>query len=165
MLPHMAGRRTAKPIVTISSAQRAMRVPRKKIAALIAHAVAAEKARVAEVDVAVVAADEMASLNRRFLGHRGPTDVLSFDLSGPGEDALVAQIIVCGDVAVREARRRRLRPQRELLLYVLHGLLHLIGYDDTDADAAARMHAREEELLAALPGAARSGSRRPPANG
>ena len=107
----------------------------------------AEEAWIAELDLAVVSGPQMASLNRRWLGRGGATDVISFDLSddpaaGPG-----GQIIVCADVAVREARRRGVGPQRELMLYVVHGLLHLIGYDDASPRAAARMHAREEEIL------------------
>jgi probable rRNA maturation factor len=73
--------------------------------------------------------------------------VRSFDLTGPGDAGLVAQIIVCADVAVRESRRGGHSAQRELLLYAVHGLLHLTGYDDTTPPKAARMRARQEELL------------------
>ena len=132
----------------ISSSQRAVRVPRKRIVELAAFVARAEGVRLADLDVAVVGADEMAALHRRFLRRRGATDVLSFDLSEPGAAARSVQVVVCGDVAAAEAAARRLRPQHELMRYVAHGLLHVMGYDDRTAAEAATMHARQEELLA-----------------
>ena len=143
----MSPTKPAAPRVEITSTQKTLRVPRKRIADLVRFVARAERRRVAEVDVAVVAGPEMAGLNRKYLRHAGVTDVLSFDLSGDPSEGLVAQIIVCADEAVAQARLRRCPPQRELLLYVVHGLLHLMGYDDADPVQAARMHAREENLL------------------
>jgi probable rRNA maturation factor len=57
------------------------------------------------------------------------------------------QLVVCGDVAVEQARLRGLKPQHELMLYVIHGLLHMMGYEDTSIRGGAKMHAREDELL------------------
>ncbi|MCE5276921.1 MAG: rRNA maturation RNase YbeY [Planctomycetaceae bacterium] len=135
-----------KLIVRISSTQRALRVPRKAIATLVAFVARRQRARLGEVDVAVVDARQIAAVNRRYLRHAGATDVISFDLTTPGQP-IEAQIIVCGPLAVREARRRGIAPTHELLLYVLHGLLHVMGYDDQSADAAAAMAARQELLL------------------
>jgi len=137
-------------LVSVSSRQKAVRVPRKRIAELVPFVAEAEGVVLAEVDVAVVSAEEIATLNRRYLRHAGPTDVLSFDLSRPGDRGLVAQLVVCGDVAVTEAAARGLRPQQELMLYVIHGLLHVMGYDDRRPPDAARMHAREEHVLGAF---------------
>ena len=124
-----------------------MRVPRKKIAALVRFVVRQQGASIAEVDVAVVSRGEMVRLNRRWLRGSGATDVISFDLSAPGPRGDVVQVVVCGDVAASQARRRGIGVQRELMLYVVHGLLHLTGYDDHSAHDAARMRARQEELL------------------
>jgi probable rRNA maturation factor len=132
--------------VNISSSQTALRVPRKKITALVEFVATAESAQLGEVDVAVVTARRIAMLNRRYLQHVGVTDVLSFDLSDPGESTSI-QIIVCGGLAVREARSRRGGPQRELMLYIVHGLLHVMGYDDTTTREAEKMYARQDELL------------------
>jgi len=132
--------------VNISSSQKALRVPRKKIAALVEFVSDAESADLDEVDIAVVTSRRIAALNRRYLQHRGATDVLSFDLSQPPGGTAV-QLIVCGELAVREARARDLGPQRELMLYIVHGLLHVLGYDDTTPKAAEKMRARQEELL------------------
>ena len=102
--------------------------------------------------LSVVLVDDrtMSGLHRRYLGLPGPTDVLSFDLGeGAGGD-LEGEIIVSVDTAAREARRRGHAAADEVLLYALHGLLHLLGYDDHTASDARRMHAREDELLTQL---------------
>ena len=135
--------------VNISSSQTALRTPRKKINAMVRFIARAEAVRFEEVDIAIVPSRRMASLNREYLQHAGDTDVLSFDLSSPGSP-LVAQIIVCAEVAIREARARGLGPQRELLLYIAHGLLHVIGYDDKEPQQAEKMYARQQELLEAF---------------
>ena len=135
--------------VNISSSQTALRTPRKKITAIVEFVAQAEAVRIDEVDIAIVASRHIATLNRQYLQHSGATDVISFDLSAPG-GGLIAQIIVCADAAVREARLRRIGPQRELMLYIVHGLLHVIGYDDTTPKAAEKMYARQEELLDAF---------------
>ena len=142
---------TGEPTVHICSSQKTLRVPRRKITRLVAFVARNEGATLLDADIAVVGADEMAQLNERYHGYVGPTDVLSFDLSGPRDAGLSAEIIVCSDVALAEAAKRGGRPQNELLLYIVHGLLHLMGYDDTAGRAEAEwMHARETQLLDAF---------------
>lgn len=108
-----------------------------------------EDADLAEVDIAVVDSRQMAQLNRKYLKRSGPTDVLSFDLSDSPAGNIVAQLVICGEIAAQEARARHIGQQREILLYVLHGLLHVLGYDD-QTDDAPRMFCRQEELLCAF---------------
>ncbi|MCK4277149.1 MAG: rRNA maturation RNAse YbeY, partial [Phycisphaerae bacterium] len=75
-----------------------MRVPRKKLQRLIRFVAAQEKVRVDHVDLVVVTARRIASLNRKYRGRGGPTDVLSFDLSEVGATGICAQIVVCGEI-------------------------------------------------------------------
>ncbi len=100
-----------------------------------------------------VGARRMAGLNGRFHGCDEPTDVLSFPLGEVDEDTgrlVVGEVVVCRPVAEREARRRGLAAADELLLYALHGWLHLAGYDDhRDADRR-RMRAAERRILRKL---------------
>jgi probable rRNA maturation factor len=138
--------RNKKPNVLISSTQRAVRVDRPRMARLLRFVAREEGQRLGQIDLAVVGKDEIASHNDRWLRHAGATDVLSFDLS-EGGGGVSGQLIVCGEIAAEQARLRGLPAQEELMLYVVHGLLHLCGYDDLAVRAAARMHAREEELL------------------
>lgn len=161
ILTHMAPRHT-RPTVAITSTQSAVRVPRKRIVELVGLLARQEDARLTHVDIAVVAAAEMAELNRRYLNHVGATDVLSFDMSDEHTDGLIAQIVVCGDIAAAEGPNHDNSAARELLLYVTHGLLHLMGYDDTTPPLAAKMHARAEQILAEAhpPAKRRAASRR-----
>ena len=144
----LAGMGRRIPKTTISSTQRTLRVPRSQIASLVDAVARAEDVLLDHVDVVVVSAEQIARVNRRHLSHRGPTDVISFDLSGDEDAGVVAQLVVCADLAVREGPKHGHRPQRELLLYVVHGLLHVMGYDDATDALAAIMRCRQEQLLA-----------------
>ncbi len=137
------------PEVVVVSRTQAVRIPRKRIARLAAFLAREEGCAFTEVEVAVVDRSEMAELHWRYLHRRGETDVLSFDVSDPGAPESV-QIVVCGPVAASQARRLGVGVQRELLLYVAHGLLHRMGYDDTDERSARRMQNRQEALLEAF---------------
>jgi len=113
------------------------------------------------VALSVVDDTTMAGLHERHSGVSGTTDVLTFDLSddpsgegdvsdGGGDVALEAEVVVCLDEARRRAGSRTGAVERELLLYLLHGALHCLGYDDRDGAGFARMHAREDEILRAI---------------
>jgi probable rRNA maturation factor len=103
----------------------------------------------AVVGISIVDDAEITVLNRRFLHHRGTTDCLSFDLSdeaGP-RGARVFDLVVNGELAVREAARRGHAAAAELALYITHGLLHGLGFDDATAPQAREMHRTEDEIL------------------
>jgi probable rRNA maturation factor len=99
-----------------------------------------------EVSLTVVDNARMHELNRRHLDHDYPTDVLSFLLGFDGQH-LDGEIIVSADYAADEAARYGWPAPDELLLYAVHGALHLVGYDDTAPEAAARMRRQEREIL------------------
>ena len=125
----------------------ALGVARPVLRRLIRLVAAGEGRKIDHVDLAVVDAREMARLNRSYLGRRGSTDVLSFDLADrPG--GLNAQVIICAGAVARQARDHGHSRARELALCVVHGLLHLTGHDDATPAKAAAMHARQEQLLA-----------------
>ena len=92
----------------------------------------------------------MARLHEQYAGVPGTTDVLTFDLRDDPAEPLVGDIAICWDEAVRQADARHHPPRHEALLYAVHGLMHLLGEDDHDPAAAARMHLREDRLLAEL---------------
>lgn len=130
----------------------------------VATALQAEGCSAAEISVAVLGDVGIRQLNQRYLNRDEITDVLAFDLSdeveGPtrtvhesGERRVArlhGQIVVNVELARREASVRGLEPAAELMLYVVHGCLHLLGYDDQAAEQAEIMHAREDELLVEL---------------
>lgn len=91
----------------------------------------------------------MARLHADHSGDPTPTDVLTFDLGCDSRRGHIdGEIIVCADVAYAAARRRG--ALAELVLYVVHGVLHLAGHDDHADAAYRRMHRREDEILTAL---------------
>ncbi|MEJ5259334.1 MAG: rRNA maturation RNase YbeY [Anaerohalosphaeraceae bacterium] len=101
----------------------------------------------ARVDVVLTDDAQMRKMHQTFLQDPRTTDVISFDLSGPETPQPCFQILVNAAMALREARRRGHSPQAELSLYLIHGLLHNLGFDDSRPESAEQMHKREEELL------------------
>jgi rRNA maturation RNase YbeY len=96
-------------------------------------------------------AEEMTRLNETFLHHRGVTDVITFDYAeGLTRGSIQGEIFVCLDEARIQARRFRTTWQDELVRYIVHGLLHLDGYDDHRKADRLRMKRRENELMRQL---------------
>ena len=95
------------------------------------------------LSLALIDADEMKKLNRSYKGRDDVTDVLAFPM---GTGKLLGDVVVCPAKAVIEARERSYDPMHELLLYALHGTLHLLGYND-QGDEAEEMYAKEDEIL------------------
>lgn len=100
-----------------------------------------------ELSIAIVDDEQMHRLNRQYLDHDYPTDVLSFPLERR-EDWLEGEIIVSADTAACEAAEVGWDTNTEILLYVIHGTLHLIGLDDHDPDSRKEMRAAERRYLA-----------------
>lgn len=97
----------------------------------------------------------MAKLNKDFVGHEGTTDVITFCYLEGDEDLFAGDIAVdlfiCADVAEREGEKRANSTYaRELVLYIVHGLLHSAGEDDLDSVSRKKMRRRERELMAVL---------------
>lgn len=102
-----------------------------------------------DVRVRLVADDEMADAHQRYADVPGTTDVLTFDLSGDGR-TLDVDIMVCVDEARRQGERLGHETRRELLLYIVHGVLHCLGHDDHHDDDYRRMHDAEDRVLERL---------------
>lgn len=100
-----------------------------------------------EISIAVVDDEQMHLLNRKYLDHDYPTDVLSFVLDEE-ESRLEGEVIVSADYAAREAERYGWAGPDELLLYVIHGTLHLVGHDDLNIAAKREMRTAERQQLA-----------------
>jgi probable rRNA maturation factor len=102
--------------------------------------------------------DVMATMNEAYLGHEGRTDVLTFDLRDTevahlkADDAeeCVAEVYVCPDVAVEYSAKFGTTPSRELVLYLVHGMLHLAGEDDLEEEARLSMRKAENRVMTAL---------------
>jgi len=102
-----------------------------------------------ELSVRIMGDEEMAQAHQTHKGVSGTTDVLTFDLSDTG-DTLDADILICFDEASRQAEAREHTVEQELLLYIVHGVLHCVGHDDHDEERARKMHDAEDEILARI---------------
>ncbi|MGN6625469.1 MAG: rRNA maturation RNase YbeY [Tepidisphaeraceae bacterium] len=101
-----------------------------------------------EISIALVGDTVMARLHEQFMDIAGPTDVLTFELDhAPNGRVIAGEVVVCVPYAKREAARRKHGVAQELLLYALHGVLHLSGYDDRTEPDHRRMHRREDQIL------------------
>lgn len=101
------------------------------------------------VNVALVGDRAMTDLHVRYLADPRTTDVLTFDLRDDADQPEIeGEIAVCVDVARRQARRWRTSVTAELLRYVVHGVLHLLGYDDDVPARQRRMRRAENRVLA-----------------
>ncbi len=126
-------------------------VPLKDIRLIISRILADHHFRTGEISVAIVDDPLMHELNRTYLAHDYPTDVLSFVLDrDEAGHALFGEIIVSADTAASMAHRYGHPVDHELLLYVIHGALHLVDYDDTTEQATATMIAAETKYLNSL---------------
>jgi probable rRNA maturation factor len=113
--------------------------------------VLAEEAAVPSVSVALVGDKVMGELHARFHGDPAPTDVLTFELDHDADGRCTGgEVVVCVPQARRSGRERGVDVGREALLYALHGVLHLMGYDDQNRADFDHMHAKEDAVLAAI---------------
>lgn len=139
------------PAIIVRNAQRKHRVDlatlQRFATAALAHCLRAFPARrdllagIPEVVALIISDRRMSSLHKRFLNVAGPTDVITFQHG---------EILVSIDTAERNAVGYRTSTDQELRLYVVHGILHLLGFDDTAPAAARAMAKAQEKIMAAL---------------
>lgn len=135
--------------VEVANEQDLLPIDEARLADAAQRVLSGEGVSNATISLAVVGDKAMHELNRRYLGHDYPTDVLSFVLEQSAE-RLEGEVIVSADTAIATAVRYGWSPIEELLLYVIHGCLHLSGYDDQTDDARTAMRQRERIYLAEL---------------
>jgi probable rRNA maturation factor len=105
----------------------------------------------AELSLALVTDPEIHVLNRQYRGKDKPTDVLSFPLADELQPFLLGDVVISVETAARQAQRRGHSLREELQTLLIHGVLHLLGYDhEISRREATRMHRKEREVKAAL---------------
>lgn len=123
---------------------------RQKIRQAINKTVSSEgKLKGAQITILLVNNKNIGDLNLAYLGKPGPTDVLSFDITDKkrNKDYLIADIVISTDASVKNARIYKTMPAQELLLYAIHGVLHLLGYNDNTATKQKAMQRKAQQLL------------------
>lgn len=107
----------------------------------------------ATVSIAIVDDAEIRRVNKEFLSSDHPTDCLSFDLSDDlsrSKASKLFELVINGERARKEAKLRGHSCEAELALYIIHGLLHNLGFDDSTKAEAKKMHNTEDEILQQL---------------
>ena len=104
----------------------------------------------AKITLAFVDNPHIHRLNKQFLDHDEPTDVLTFPYSSPGARTLEGEVVIGVEIATEYAADRGHDVSLELILYVVHGCLHLCGYTDSDDAESAEMRAKERDYLTRL---------------
>jgi probable rRNA maturation factor len=148
--------------INIANHQDRLEINEDLLTEVVRTTLEAEQVESAEISVAVVDNEEIHALNRQYLAHDYETDVLSFLLeSSPGPEStappaprgraagatLSGEIIMSAEMALQLAGEYHWSPQDELVLYLVHGLLHLCGYDDLTPPERELMRARERDVL------------------
>lgn len=144
------GCQTANPhrrVLTLSNTQRDRRINTRVLRRIVQFHLE-DQLRLFQYDLSIhlLSTRRMAGANETHLQHAGPTDVITFDYRDPGRDALWGELLICPAVAVEQARDYGTSWESELLRYILHGILHLRGFDDRTA-ADRRVMKREEDRL------------------
>jgi len=136
--------------IAIASPQEVVPIDRARLREVVRTVLDGERVKDAEISLAFVDNPTIHRLNQRYLQHDEPTDVLSFPLSEPNAAKLAGELVIGAEVAKAQAEERGHDVQAELALYVIHGLLHLCGYDDHDDTGRRAMRERERHYLALL---------------
>jgi probable rRNA maturation factor len=148
--------------VTVVNRQRARKINLRLLKKIAAALLAELEIQKAEIGICLVAAPEMTRLNETFLKHRGSTDVIVFDYRTEGRagsplpadgahgvtrPTILGEIFICVDEAVLQARKFDTSWQSEVVRYLVHGVLHLLGFDDSSAGTRRKMKREENRRL------------------
>ena len=133
--------------IVIANRQRTRRLDRKVIEQLAQIVLTDLGVENVELGLQFVSAKEMARVHDQFMNISGSTDVITFDHGGAPPQGIHGEIFICIDDAITQAREFKTTWQSEVARYVIHGVLHLLGYDDLKPKARAKMKREENRLV------------------
>ncbi len=137
--------------VSIFNRQKALPVDKRVVKKIVAFFLLQEKISCDEVGIYFVEKEEICPLHEKFFEDPSPTDCISFPIAPPKsrstEFCFLGEIFICSEVALEYASCHRLDPLEEQALYLIHGLLHLIGYDDQSLTERRCMRKKEKNYM------------------
>jgi probable rRNA maturation factor len=141
--------------LVIANRQRSRKINSRLLKEIVGDLFAELQITDAELGINLVAAREMALVNETFLKHTGSTDVITFDHLEAGRKSRRAatvhgELFICVDDAIKQAKEFKTTWQSEVVRYVVHGVLHLLGYDDLKPQLRRTMKREENRLLRLL---------------
>jgi probable rRNA maturation factor len=144
------------PTILIANRQRTKKINTRLLRKIVLELFRELKISGAELGINLIAVPEMTVVNETFLQHAGPTDVITFSYANPesgilnSESQLHGELFVCVDEAVSQAKYFKASWQTEIVRYVVHGVLHLLGHDDLKPALRRKMKREENRLVRLL---------------
>lgn len=132
--------------IDLQNLQKKAIVDKKRLIRFIELVLDLAGCRDTELSVLLVDDAYIKRLNRKYLGKNNSTDVLAFPMQG----ALLGDIVISVETALKESKKRRIPFKNEMERYLVHGILHLTGYDDILAKDKKKMWKKQEEILNSL---------------
>jgi len=136
--------------VSIANQQERVELDYQRLKAAARAVLEGERVKKSKITLAFMTDEAIHALNKKFLEHDESTDVITFPYTSPKAGSLEGDIAISVDTATRAAEERGHAAADELVLYVIHGVLHLCGYDDLDDADRRVMRTKEAEYLKAL---------------
>lgn len=135
--------------VLITNNQNALEISSQDVANIIRESLTLLKQPCDEISIHLISKAEISQLHSTYFNDPTPTDCITFPIDNDDQTGycLLGEVFVCPEVAIEYATKRERDPYRELTLYLVHGLLHLIGYDDIDPIDRRRMRAAERRVM------------------
>ncbi|MEI8288117.1 MAG: rRNA maturation RNase YbeY [Verrucomicrobiota bacterium] len=139
--------------LVIANPQRTKKINTRRLKQVAAELFTELQITEAELGIRLVGTKEMARINRQFLQHEGSTDVITFDhtekrkAGSKKRKKLHGELFICVDEAIKQAKKFNTHWQAEVVRYVVHGILHLSGYDDLKPELRRRMKREENRLV------------------
>lgn len=131
-------------LVNVFSSQRDLKISKKSVRALVEAVLHQQRAAHKEVSIYFVTQKKICDLHADFFDDPSPTDCISF----PIDSTHLGEIFVCPKTAIEYGKKNKLDPYEEVSLYVIHGLLHCLGYDDLDPKSRREMRKKEKQCMA-----------------
>ncbi len=135
---------------SIASPQEIIELPYAQLREVSRIVLEGEAVKEAKISLAFVDNTTIHRINKQFLDHDEPTDVITFPSGSSNARVLEGELVIGVEVAIAQAAERGHPVETELYLYVIHGLLHLCGYDDVKPKDRAEMRIRERHYLKLL---------------
>lgn len=138
--------------VYVYDQQHALKLPHDAVQALTTQVVSNEGYHYDEVSIHFVDTKTISELHEQYFDDPSPTDCISFPIDDPDAEGyrVLGDVFVCPETAIEYAEKHGCDPYEETALYIVHGLLHLMGYDDVEEEDRKEMRAAEERHLKSL---------------
>lgn len=136
--------------ISVYNSQKDLKISTRKIKAIVSLALRFHRVLCDEIAIHFISDRKMRALHGTYFNDPSPTDCISFPYAEDPANYFLGEVFVCPKTALRYAKTHGGDPERELILYLIHGVLHLLGYDDMNSKDKRIMRAKEKELMTYL---------------